>query len=150
MTNRQAARLASEARKLEKAPVAGCTLAPDGDNLLVWLGTVEGPPESFYKGLTFRIRLEVPEKYPYAAVRLQFLDVPYHPLIDVSGVPCLNMINKWAASTSFSDILTEIIAILANPAVDQALRVEAGQDFTEPTVFSEKARIIGVPMAVRD
>ena len=38
----------------------GISAFPDGDNLLSWIGTVEGPKESVYEGLTYKLRLEFP------------------------------------------------------------------------------------------
>ena len=41
-------------------PLQGISAFPDGDNLLSWIGTVEGPKESVYEGLTYKLRLEFP------------------------------------------------------------------------------------------
>ena len=38
----------------------GISAFPDGDNLLSWIGTVEGPIDSVYEGLKYKLRLEFP------------------------------------------------------------------------------------------
>ena len=41
----------------------GISAFPDGDNLLSWIGTVEGPKDSVYEGLKYKLRLEFPAGY---------------------------------------------------------------------------------------
>ena len=56
-------------------PLQGISAFPDGDNLLSWIGTVEGPKESVYEGLTYKLRLEFPAgRRPSPAVQWQEID----------------------------------------------------------------------------
>lgn len=94
----------------------GISAFPDGDNLLSWIGTVEGPKESVYEGLTYKLRLEFPAGeidpsqswsprltiillgYPYQSPTVKFSTPCFHPNVDSHGNICLDILKeKWSA-----------------------------------------------------
>jgi len=59
-TQQVSKRLQSELMSLMMSGDKGISAFPDGDNLLSWIGTVEGPLDSVYEGLKYKLRLEFP------------------------------------------------------------------------------------------
>jgi len=109
-------RLQSELMSLMMSQDKGISAFPDGDNLLSWIGTVEGPKDSVYEGLKYKLRLEFPAGYPYQSPTVKFLTPCFHPNVDTHGNICLDILKeKWSALYEVRTILLSIQSLLGEP-----------------------------------
>ena len=101
---------------------------PEGDSLLLWRATVEGPASSPYETLTYRLSLSFPNDYPYKAPLVKFETPCFHPNVDGHGNICLDILKeKWSAALSVRTILLSIQALVAEPNNESPLNVVAAR-----------------------
>ncbi|KAJ2579119.1 Ubiquitin-conjugating enzyme E2 C, partial [Coemansia sp. RSA 1836] len=62
-----AKRLQSELMSLMMANLAGISAFPQSDNMLSWVGTLDGAPGTVCEGLTYKLALSFPSNYPFTA-----------------------------------------------------------------------------------
>lgn len=79
----RSARLAREVKNFEEKPPWGITVRPETpDNYGVLLVTLLGPRGSPYERGTFRLTINIPERYPFEPPLIKFTTPIYHPNID--------------------------------------------------------------------
>ncbi|XP_022646437.1 probable ubiquitin-conjugating enzyme E2 C [Varroa jacobsoni] len=121
-----AKRLQSELMGLMMTPEAGVSAFPESDMLFRWVGTIEGPVNSVYEGLSYKLCLEFPPDYPYKPPKVTFTTACYHPNVDSSGRICLDILrDQWSALLDVRTILISIRSLLSEPNISSPMNVQA-------------------------
>jgi len=73
-------------------------MGPDTSTAFVdpftWFVVIKGPEASPYEGGTFKLKVNIPEEYPYIPPRVEFLTPVYHPNISSNGDICLDILER--------------------------------------------------------
>lgn len=107
----------------------GISAFPDSDtNLQHWTGTITGPVETPYSGMTFRLSFEFPATYPYVPPIVHFKTPIFHPNIDFSGRICLDILKeKWSAIYNVQSVLLSLQSLLGEPNNSSPLNGQAAE-----------------------
>jgi len=137
-TQQVSKRLQSELMSLMMSSDKGISAFPDGDNLLSWIGTVEGPIDSVYQGLKYKLRLEFPAGYPYQSPTVKFSTPCFHPNVDSHGNICLDILKeKWSALYEVRTILLSIQSLLGEPNNDSPLNTHAAELWSNQVAYKK-------------
>lgn len=111
----------------QKTPPKGISLFPKTPkDLFLWEALIEGPPNSVYQNLKFKIQIIIPKDYPYKPPTVVFLTKTYHPNVDNYGNICLDILKeKWSAVYNLSQVMISLQVLLEHPNNDSPLNVEA-------------------------
>eukprot|EP00026_Physarum_polycephalum_P018869 Phypoly_transcript_20628.p1 GENE.Phypoly_transcript_20628~~Phypoly_transcript_20628.p1 ORF type:complete len:187 (+),score=20.30 Phypoly_transcript_20628:38-562(+) len=121
-------RLQSELMTLMMSSVPGVSAFPEGDNLLSWVGTIQGAGGTVYEGLSYKLSLKFPTGYPYVPPTVKFETPCYHPNVDQHGNICLDILkDKWSAANDVRTVLLSIQSLLGEPNNDSPLNAVAAQ-----------------------
>ncbi|KAF2093454.1 hypothetical protein NA57DRAFT_69191 [Rhizodiscina lignyota] len=121
-------RLQSELMTLMMSPSPGISAFPNENDLLNWIATIEGPSETPYAGLTFKLSFKFPSTYPYTAPTVTFKTPIYHPNIDFSGRICLDILKeKWSAIYNVQSVLLSLQSLLGEPNNASPLNGQAAE-----------------------
>lgn len=134
-------RLQTELMTLMTSPAPGISAFPSADgNLLSWGATIEGPDETPYAGLTFKLSFEFPSNYPYAPPTVLYRTPIYHPNVDFSGRICLDILkDKWTAAYNIQSVLLSLQSLLGEPNNSSPLNGEAAELWDkDPALFKTK------------
>lgn len=131
-------RLQQELMTLMMSGDKGISAFPDGDKLLSWVATVEGPVDSVYEGLKYKLRLDFKAGYPYTAPTVRFTTPCFHPNVDQHGNICLDILKeKWSALYEVRTILLSIQSLLAEPNNDSPLNTQAANLWSNQTAYKK-------------
>jgi ubiquitin-conjugating enzyme E2 C len=112
-----AKRLQTELMHLMTSPAPGVSAFPSSDgNLMSWTATIEGPNDTPYTNLTFKLSFAFPSNYPYAPPTVLFKTPIYHPNVDFSGRICLDILkDKWSPAYNTQTVLLSLQSLLGEP-----------------------------------
>ncbi|KAK2073929.1 hypothetical protein P8C59_008168 [Phyllachora maydis] len=136
-----AKRLQTELMQLMTGPAPGISAFPiDPGNMLAWRATIEGPDDTPYANLTFKLSFDFPSNYPFAAPTVLFRTPIYHPNVDFSGRICLDILkDKWTPSYSVQTVLLSLQSLLGEPNNSSPLNGEAAELWDkDPVLFKKK------------
>ncbi len=104
-------------------------------------GLAANPDGSVKQVEEHRVRLTLNRGYPYAGgFELVWLTPIFHPNIREDGKVCIQLVNKWSAGQTISNIVDALVQLLENPNPDSPLNTDAARYFMEhPFVLSAQA-----------
>lgn len=131
-------RLQKELMVLMTSTEKGVSAFPDGENLFKWIGTITGPRDTVYAGLTYKLTLEFPHSYPYSAPIVRFATPCFHPNVDAVGNICLDILKeKWSALYDVRTILLSIQSLLSEPNNESPLNPQAAKLWNDQTKYKK-------------
>ncbi|KAJ8673345.1 hypothetical protein QAD02_004607 [Eretmocerus hayati] len=131
-------RLQKELMVLMMSTEKGVSAFPEGENLFKWIGTIAGPHDTVYTGLTYKLSLEFPQSYPYSAPVVRFITPCFHPNVDNVGNICLDILkDKWSALYDVRTILLSIQSLLGEPNNDSPLNPQAAELWSDQTKYKK-------------
>ncbi|PVU93559.1 hypothetical protein BB561_003204 [Smittium simulii] len=121
-------RLKNELMGLMMANIKGITAFPESDNMLSWIGSIEGAAETVYSGLKYKIKIKFSNDFPITAPTIVFTTPIYHPNVDKQGNICLDILKEeWSAVYNVQTILLSLQSLLGEPNPASPLNVDAAK-----------------------
>eukprot|EP00899_Mesostigma_viride_P005292 jgi/Mesvir1/14764/Mv05405-RA.1 len=128
-------RMLREIRMLQSNPPPGvCAWPVDGTSLNHLEAQIQGPAGTVYEKGTFKLDIQIPERYPLEPPKVRFLTPLYHPNVDNGGRICLDTLNMppkgaWKPSINLSTLLATLGLLLAEPNGDDGLMADITHQF---------------------
>lgn len=139
-------RMKKELEMLTKEPPFGVSCWPQGGRLNCLEARLQGPQGTPYEGGTFKLEINIPERYPFEPPQIKFLTKIYHPNIDTAGRICLDVLKampqgSWKPAHNISTVLTSIQLLLSEPNPDDGLMADISAEYKHNRpLFEGKAR----------
>ncbi|XP_035220387.1 ubiquitin-conjugating enzyme E2 C-like [Stegodyphus dumicola] len=116
----------------------GVSAFPSDENIFSWIGTINGACGTVYEGLTYKLKLDFPNNYPYSAPNVRFTTPCFHPNVDDHGNICLDILKeKWTALYDVRTILLSVQSLLSEPNVESPLNTQAAQLWKDHVAYKK-------------
>lgn len=112
--------------KQEHSPKGILLFPKSPENLYLWEAIIEGPNNSTYQDLKFKLHIKIPKEYPYKLPAVVFLTKIFHPNVDDVGNICLDILKEnWSAVYNLVQVIISVQVLLEHPNNASPLNVEA-------------------------
>jgi ubiquitin-conjugating enzyme E2 H len=129
---------------LTKLMMAGYEVELINDSCQEFFVKFAGPQDTLYEGATYKIRVGLPEQYPYHPPSIAFVNRVYHPNIDErSGSVCLDVINQtWTPLYSLVNVFQMFLPqLLTYPNMSDPLNSQAASTWMKDrSQYEEKVK----------
>ncbi len=146
MAQQKLSRMRKEVQMLTNDPPFGVSCWPKEGKLDCLEAKLQGAQETPYEGGTFKLEINIPDRYPFEPPQVKFITKIYHPNIDTAGRICLDVLKSlpqgsWKPAQNISTVLTSIQLLLAEPNPDDGLMAEISLEYKHNRpLFMETAR----------
>jgi ubiquitin-conjugating enzyme E2 D/E len=121
-------RITSEIKDMQRSPPTYCSAGPEDEDIHTWLATITGPSDSPYEGGLFKLRIVLPQDYPFNPPQVTFMTRIYHCNINSSGGICLDILKSaWSPALTISKVLLSIASLMCDPNPDDPLVPEIAE-----------------------
>lgn len=102
----------------------------------------KGPKDTPYENGIFKLKIVLPDDYPFKPPTITFVTKIYHPNIAPSGTICIDILkNAWSSALKLSSIILSLSVLLANPNPDDPLVSDIADEYiTNKKMFETNAR----------
>ena len=143
-------RLKKEMEMIEKDPPPGCSAWAAGDSAHELEAVIQGADDTPYAKGCFRLRITVPQRYPFEPPKVHFVTPIYHPNIDSAGRICLDILNMpdgngkgaWKPSLNLKTVLLSIRLLMSEPNPDDGLMVDITHEYIHNRALFERTSIL--------
>ncbi|PPQ72454.1 hypothetical protein CVT24_003120 [Panaeolus cyanescens] len=137
-------RIMRELSEMEKNPPEGIRIQSNDEDMLDFVGLVEGPEGTPYAGGYFKVKFTFNDEFPAAPPKCRFATKIFHPNVGPTGEICVNTLKKdWKSTYGIAHILVTVKCLLIYPNPESALDEEAGKLLLEDYAsYCSRAKLI--------
>ncbi|KAK6920747.1 Ubiquitin-conjugating enzyme E2 [Dillenia turbinata] len=124
-----------------KLMMSDFTVETINDGLSEFNVIFNGPKESLYEGGVWKVRVELPDAYPYKSPSIGFVNKIFHPNVDeLSGSVCLDVINQsWSPMFDLLNVFESFLPqLLLYPNPSDPLNGDAASLMMKDKIQYEK------------
>uniref|UniRef100_A0A7S4FAF6 E2 ubiquitin-conjugating enzyme n=1 Tax=Chrysotila carterae TaxID=13221 RepID=A0A7S4FAF6_CHRCT len=127
-------RLKKELNMMYREPPPGISAWANEEDSSELEAVIEGADDTPYAKGRFRLKINIPPRYPFEPPKVHFVTPIYHPNIDSAGRICLDILNMppkgaWKPSLNVSTMLSSIQLLMSHPNADDGLMLDITHEY---------------------